>query len=756
MVFEWEKYTASDGTETYPSATAHVICMRAGCRYDERMAAEVTVKITPPGEANGEKVYTAKIVLDHTYTDTRTVVIPAVGVNFGEPVWTWDVDDAGKVTAEATFTCIDPGADHIKFTEQAEIEVKNVDAESFSYYATAYFKGVEYHDTSLRAKPTLSFVYDDESDTISYRLAPGEDATSLIPEKPTLASAEFLKWTTEKGLSLVYTATGVTNITMPDADLTFRPVWKSIGQITVSVKDVDSNNFAGCVVTLKQGDNALATLTTDESGAVSFGNLEYGNYTVVVTYTDGTSVTYTTGTVLGESERVVPVNMSAKRFNTEVVDGDNKNISVENLEDAVPEEDKAQIVTTGQPGDVTEISVVLSVVNETDATVVTEMTKAIENDKKEVVDLSDITLVKTVKVIDESGDEISTDSTMTRSENLMDITFPITEEVYAALAEVHGTVANLLVARKTADGVEYMTKLSEDKALASDEECFYVTEKDGVPYVVVRTDTFSTTYGLCVNSGTVRLTNAIESFELADMIYGGTPSVASATSTYGVPVITYYVNGEYVSVMPTAAGTYYAKAEVEQTDLYTGVTAMKQFTIAKAKYTTNIKFENLTVVYDGEVHSIVAENLPEGVTVSYENNGQVDVGVYEVTVHFIGDANYEQIPSMVAVLTITDGAESKLPYLFLWILLAIAIIETILFIILFIRGRKYKKELKEEKKSQIKTMSIAALFGTGWMIPVNIALLVYDVIMLGVLIAIGVINRKNKKELEKLRKEGKE
>ncbi len=755
--FEWEKYTAADGTETYPSAIAHVICTRAGCSYDERMPAEVTVKITPPGEANGEKIYTAKIVLDHPYTDTRTVVIPAVGVNFGEPVWTWGVDDTGKVTAEAEFTCIDPGAEHIKFTEQAEIEVKNVDAEKFSYYATAYFNGVEYHDTSLRAKPTLTFVYEDESDSISYRLAPGEDATSLIPAKPTLAGAEFLKWSTEKGLTLVYTATGVTSITMPDADLTFRPVWKSIGQITVAVTDFESNNFAGCVVTLKQGDDTLATLTTGESGVVSFDNLAYGNYSIVVTYTDGTTATYTTGTVLGESEKTVPVQMSERRFNTEVVDGDNKNVSVENLEDAVPEEDKAQIVTTAQPGDVTEISVVLSVVNETNAAVVTEMTKAIENDKREVVDLSDITLVKIVKVIDENGAEVSTDSTMAKSENLVDITFPITEEIYAALAEVHGTIANLLVARKTADGVEYMTKLSEDKALSSTEECFYVTEKDGVPYVVVRTDTFSTTYGLCVNGGTVRLNNAIESFELADMTYGGTPSVASATATYGVPVITYYVNGEYVSVMPTAAGTYYAKAEVEQTDLYSGATAMKQFTIAKAKYQTNIKFEDMTVVYDGEVHSIVAENLPDGVTVSYENNGQVDVGVYEVKVHFIGNANYESIPSMVAILTITDGEEQgKKPYLFLWILLAIAIIETILFIILFVRGRKYKKELKEAKKSHVKAMSFAALFGTGWMIPVNIALLVYDVIMLGVLIAIGVINRKNKKKLEELKKENKE
>lgn len=42
-------------------------------------------------------------------------------------------------------------------------------------------------------------------------------------------------------------------------------------------------------------------------------------------------------------------------------------------------------------------------------------------------------------------------------------------------------------------------------------------------------------------------------------------------------------------------------------------------------------FEDDTVIYDGQVHSLVATNLPDGASVVYENNGKIDAGTYEVT-----------------------------------------------------------------------------------------------------------------------------
>ena len=71
---------------------------------------------------------------------------------------------------------------------------------------------------------------------------------------------------------------------------------------------------------------------------------------------------------------------------------------------------------------------------------------------------------------------------------------------------------------------------------------------------------------------------------------------------------------------------------------------------------TGVKFESQTFVYDGQAHSIfVSGKLPDGVTVSYEGNGQTEVGSYTVTANFTGDPSYKPIPSMTATLSITKA-----------------------------------------------------------------------------------------------------
>ena len=78
-------------------------------------------------------------------------------------------------------------------------------------------------------------------------------------------------------------------------------------------------------------------------------------------------------------------------------------------------------------------------------------------------------------------------------------------------------------------------------------------------------------------------------------------------------------------------------------------------TVVKGEYDmSNIKFEDKTVTYDGTLHSLeITGTLPEGVTVTYENNRKAFAGTYEVTAHFKGDGlNYNPIPDMTATLTI--------------------------------------------------------------------------------------------------------
>ena len=57
--------------------------------------------------------------------------------------------------------------------------------------------------------------------------------------------------------------------------------------------------------------------------------------------------------------------------------------------------------------------------------------------------------------------------------------------------------------------------------------------------------------------------------------------------------------------------------------------------------TVRIKINDLTVMYDGEEHSIYVENLPEGATVEYKGNNRVNPGSYTVT----------------AVVTFSDGSK---------------------------------------------------------------------------------------------------
>ena len=70
---------------------------------------------------------------------------------------------------------------------------------------------------------------------------------------------------------------------------------------------------------------------------------------------------------------------------------------------------------------------------------------------------------------------------------------------------------------------------------------------------------------------------------------------------------------------------------------------------------SGVVFGDLTVPYDGLPHSIEATNLPEGVTATYDGNGQTEIGSYTVTAHFHGDSDkYEPIPDKTAELTITE------------------------------------------------------------------------------------------------------
>ena len=78
------------------------------CQNDESHVMEVKATVTaettdPTCDEDGKVVYTATVTVDgEEYTTSKTVTLPAMGHDWGEPVWTWSDDHK---TATATFTC---------------------------------------------------------------------------------------------------------------------------------------------------------------------------------------------------------------------------------------------------------------------------------------------------------------------------------------------------------------------------------------------------------------------------------------------------------------------------------------------------------------------------------------------------------------------------------------------------------------------------------------------------------------------------
>ena len=135
---------------------------------------------------------------------------------------------------------------------------------------------------------------------------------------------------------------------------------------------------------------------------------------------------------------------------------------------------------------------------------------------------------------------------------------------------------------------------------------------------------------------------------------------AARTAQVGVLPGRGYVLADNVA---TNAGSYEATATLRRGCVWQESGSPSPFvvpwTIAKASYDmSQVVFADGTFTFDGERHflAISGGQLPTGVKVVYENNGQTAVGVYEVTAKFSGDGqNYEPIDDMTATLTISDA-----------------------------------------------------------------------------------------------------
>ena len=121
--------------------------------------------------------------------------------------------------------------------------------------------------------------------------------------------------------------------------------------------------------------------------------------------------------------------------------------------------------------------------------------------------------------------------------------------------------------------------------------------------------------------------------------YGETAKEPSATALIGTVVFTYSneENGTYSDTKPSAAGTYWVKAAVTETEDYEPLEAKKSFTIYTVKVNEPAKDTSVFSYNGAEQTYVVAAN--DAYTVS--GNKQTNAGNHTVTIALIDKSNYE-------------------------------------------------------------------------------------------------------------------
>ena len=75
---------------------------------------------------------------------------------------------------------------------------------------------------------------------------------------------------------------------------------------------------------------------------------------------------------------------------------------------------------------------------------------------------------------------------------------------------------------------------------------------------------------------------------------------------------------------------------------------------------TSVVFEGITVLYDGNSHSIFVANLSDDFTVSYEGNGVKEVGTHTVIAKRF-DKDNNLVHELSAKIIITQSTDVELP-----------------------------------------------------------------------------------------------
>lgn len=110
------------------------------------------------------------------------------------------------------------------------------------------------------------------------------------------------------------------------------------------------------------------------------------------------------------------------------------------------------------------------------------------------------------------------------------------------------------------------------------------------------------------------------------------------------------INGQ---VTINGAGAAHLTVSLPESSAYQSAQTVMTLTVEKAAI-TSVTFEDASFKADGQPHSIeLTGELPQGVTVAYENNTQTTPGIYKAKAMIDGGQNYQSL-TLEATLTITE------------------------------------------------------------------------------------------------------
>lgn len=214
------------------------------------------------------------------------------------------------------------------------------------------------------------------------------------------------------------------------------------------------------------------------------------------------------------------------------------------------------------------------------------------------------------------------------------------------------------------DGSVQEIPLTEEMISEVERMKFYKMGKQDVEVVYRRR--YKTTMPINVVLNQFKDTYALNGYEC---VYDGLPHPVTLNQELPEGATIVYPTGNLF----INAGTYEVVGVISKKG-YESMTLTTTLTIHQAERdSSNIEFLDSTVVYNGELKSILATNVPEGVSVVYktydfDHNTEataVNAGKYRVVASFVDvSTNYKKIPDREAVLTIlkADYDVSKIAF----------------------------------------------------------------------------------------------